>query len=93
MGWKGIAVQPCKPTGFAITHAGDRPADVRVVMIHALNPYGMAWVRRVNEDNVDLNRNFIDWSEPSSGECTDYDTIAADVVPDRLVRRHAGAQR
>jgi len=35
---------------------------VRVVLVHALNPVGFSWVRRVNEDNVDLNRNFLDWS-------------------------------
>lgn len=34
------------------------PADSAVVMVHVLNPYGMAWLRRVNENNVDLNRNF-----------------------------------
>ncbi|AMV19720.1 DUF2817 domain-containing protein [Planctomyces sp. SH-PL14] len=32
---------------------------VRVVLIHALNPYGFAWRRRANENNVDLNRNFL----------------------------------
>lgn len=32
---------------------------VRVVLIHALNPYGFAWSRRWNENNVDLNRNFL----------------------------------
>src|SRR5665213_261810 len=30
-----------------------------VVLVHALNPYGFSWQRRVNENNVDLNRNFI----------------------------------
>jgi hypothetical protein len=30
-----------------------------LVLVHALNPYGMAWLRRVNENNVDLNRNFL----------------------------------
>ncbi|MGB7345422.1 MAG: DUF2817 domain-containing protein [Pirellulaceae bacterium] len=30
----------------------------RVVLIHAINPYGFANYRRWNEDNVDLNRNF-----------------------------------
>ena len=35
-----------------------------LVFVHALNPYGFSWVRRVNEDNVDLNRNFVDWSQP-----------------------------
>ena len=30
------------------------------LLIHAINPYGFAWTRRVTEDNVDLNRNFVD---------------------------------
>ena len=34
----------------------DRPT---IVFIHALNPYGFVKHRRVNEDNVDLNRNFL----------------------------------
>jgi hypothetical protein len=29
------------------------------VFVHVLNPFGMAWLRRTNENNVDLNRNFI----------------------------------
>lgn len=58
----------------------DRPAHVRVVMVHALNPYGMSWVRRVNEDNVDLNRNFPDWSQPVP-ENPEYADIAGLVVP------------
>ena len=36
------------------------PPGTRIVLVHALNPYGFAWDRRVNEDNVDLNRNFVD---------------------------------
>ena len=38
------------------------PASVRVVLIHALNCHGFAWLRRVTEENVDLNRNFVDHS-------------------------------
>lgn len=37
----------------------DVPADVRVILVHALNPFGFAWRRRTNEHNVDLNRNFL----------------------------------
>lgn len=37
--------------------------DLAIVFIHALNPYGFAWLRRVNEDGVDLNRNFIDYNQ------------------------------
>lgn len=36
--------------------------DMAVVLIHALNPYGFAWKRRVTHENVDLNRNFVDFS-------------------------------
>ena len=39
------------------------PANVRLIMLHAVNPFGFAWRRRVNEDNVDLNRNFIDHAD------------------------------
>jgi hypothetical protein len=35
------------------------PEHMAVVLIHAVNPYGFAWQRRVNEDNIDLNRNFL----------------------------------
>jgi hypothetical protein len=35
------------------------PAHLSVVLIHAINPYGFAWSRRANEDNVDQNRNFL----------------------------------
>jgi predicted deacylase len=35
------------------------PLGTAVVMIHAVNPFGFAWRRRFNEDNVDLNRNFL----------------------------------
>jgi octopine/nopaline transport system ATP-binding protein len=38
-------------------------ADTNVVFIHLINPWGTALGRRVNEDNVDLNRNFVDWSK------------------------------
>lgn len=31
--------------------------DPTVVLVHAVNPYGMAKFRRFNENNVDLNRN------------------------------------
>jgi hypothetical protein len=35
-----------------------------LVLIHALNAFGFAWLRRVNEENVDLNRNFHDFTNP-----------------------------
>ena len=36
------------------------PADTAALLIHAVNPYGFfAWLRRVDEDNVNLDRNFL----------------------------------
>jgi hypothetical protein len=31
----------------------------RIALIHAHNPYGFAWDTRFNEDNIDLNRNYL----------------------------------
>ena len=33
-------------------------AGVAVALVHAITPYGFSHLRRTNEDNVDLNRNF-----------------------------------
>lgn len=41
-----------------------RSAGVAVLYIHALNPHGFSWVRRVTHENVDLNRNFQDFAQP-----------------------------
>ena len=33
--------------------------DTGLLLIHALNPWGMKYHRKVNENNVDMNRNFV----------------------------------
>ena len=38
--------------------------DTAVMLVHAINPYGFAWKRRVTHENVDMNRNFVDFSGP-----------------------------
>jgi hypothetical protein len=42
----------------------ERPAGIALLLIHAINPSGFAWLRRVTEGNVDLNRNFVDHNLP-----------------------------
>ncbi len=56
------------------------PADGAALLVHALNPYGFAWLRRVNEDGVDLNRNFVDFGQarPSSEP---YEALHPFLVP------------
>lgn len=41
-----------------------RAAGVAVLYIHALNPHGFSHLRRTTHENVDLNRNFQDFSQP-----------------------------
>ena len=41
-------------------------ANVALLFVHAVNPHGFAHSRRVNEDNVDLNRNSVDFAEAAS---------------------------
>ncbi|HEY1414344.1 MAG TPA: M14 family metallopeptidase [Caulobacteraceae bacterium] len=60
--------------------AAGLPAGVAVVMIHAINPYGFAWLRRVTHENVDLNRNWIDFDQPLP-ENPGYDGLADAAVP------------
>lgn len=59
------------------------PTDTAVLFVHAVNPYGFAWLRRVNEDNVDLNRNYLDWSQPPPDN-PGYREIAGAILPARL---------
>ena len=40
------------------------PDDTAIVLVHLINPWGTAYLRRVNEDNIDLNRHFVDFSQP-----------------------------
>ncbi len=76
-GFAGAAIET------AFLAAGHRfPDGVRVVLIHAINPHGFAWLRRVTEDNVDLNRNFIDHAgaRPANPE---YDALHPLICPER----------
>ena len=56
------------------------PEELAIVLVHAINPYGFAWLRRVNEDNVDLNRNCIDFAA-GLPENPGYDQLATALVP------------
>lgn len=57
-GFCGSAVQS---GWFESGQAAELPEGVALIAVHGVNPYGFAWLRRVNEDNIDLNRNFVDF--------------------------------
>jgi len=66
--------------GDAALRQAARVAGVAMVYVHALNPYGFSWWRRTTHENVDLNRNFQDFSQPLTRN-TAYDEIAHLLVP------------
>ena len=41
-----------------------RAQGVAVLYVHGLNPFGFSHIRRTTHENVDLNRNFHDFSKP-----------------------------
>ncbi len=46
--------------------------NTKVLLIHAINPFGFSHIQRENEDNIDLNRNFLnhDKTYPVNNEYT-----------------------
>lgn len=79
-GVEGFAGNLCQTTW--LRDGVELPGDLAVVIVHAINPYGFAWVRRVNEDNVDLNRNCIDFNGKLPAN-PGYDALADALVPER----------
>jgi hypothetical protein len=63
-GVEGFAGSGCQVGFFRDSLHAAFGHNVRVIVLHGLNPYGFGWLRRVNEDNVDLNRNFQDFTQP-----------------------------
>jgi succinylglutamate desuccinylase len=59
------------------------PPETAVLMIHAINPYGMAYLRRFNEDNIDLNRNFRNHAKPPPDNPS-YRELASAIAPESI---------
>ena len=59
------------------------PADCAMLFVHAINPHGFAWIRRVTEEGCDLNRNFVDFAKPLPAN-PGYDELAEAFVPQSL---------
>lgn len=52
---------------------GEGEGEIKIIFVHTVNPFGMANKRRVNENNVDLNRNFLVEEELEYGKRRDPD--------------------
>jgi Protein of unknown function (DUF2817) len=55
--------------------------SMRVVLIHAHNAYGFAWDTRFNEDNIDLNRNYLESFEAPLPKNEHYRMLAHWAAP------------
>ncbi|CAH1657915.1 MULTISPECIES: DUF2817 domain-containing protein [unclassified Chelatococcus] len=76
-GYAGSAIQ------LAALESVELPADgdVALLLVHAINPWGFASNCRFNEDNIDLNRHFIDWDVPGNLDNPGYRDIADFLIP------------
>ena len=77
-GYAGSGIQ----VGLLRNSAAVRPSrNVALLFIHTINPFGMAWLRRENEDNVDLNRNFVDHASGIYPENDLFEELVDYLVP------------
>lgn len=57
-------------------------SDTGVLVVANVNPYGMKYLRRYNENNVDLNRNFIlDWDSFDLSSNKEYPKVQSFLEP------------
>jgi hypothetical protein len=78
-GIEGFCGSACQVGLLRESLIAEAPAGTAFLFVHALNPHGFAHERRVNEDNADLNRNFVDHADPPHNDA--YDEVHAALVP------------
>lgn len=83
-GYVGSAIQSCMLSYLQTQMLQNKPIKTTIVFVHILNPFGMKYNRRVNEDNIDLNRNFL-LEEDFQRVCTRDPNFAGYVDLDSLL--------
>lgn len=56
------------------------PRELGILFVHLINPWGCAWNRRENEDNVDIFRNLV-YADPPFAENPLYDRYEPGINP------------
>jgi hypothetical protein len=81
-GPEGFCGSGCQIAALDDTDLLDRlaKAEVGLLLVHAVNPHGFSHLHRVNEDNIDLNRNCIDFTRPLPVNAA-YDEVEPLVLP------------
>ena len=92
-GIEGYYGSGCQVGWFTEDHAAKLPANTAMLSIHGSNPYGFSWGRRVNEDNIDINRNFVDFDTKNPPANPAYAEVHDWLVPDSWDNEIAAAIR
>ena len=72
---------------FTDIYPGLNRENTGVLVVANVNPYGMKYMRRYNENNVDLNRNFIlDWKNFDLSTNKDYPKVDTFLGPTGKIR-------
>lgn len=61
-------------------HALLNKLNVAILLVHAVNPFGFSHLSRTNEDNIDLNRNSVDFTQALPVNAA-YDDLHKLLVP------------
>ncbi len=81
-GFCGSGVQLDWLQAAAALHQAALPDGVAMLLVHAINPHGYAWLRRTTEEGVDLNRNCVGFAPPPANAA--YAELADAFVPPDL---------
>ena len=79
-GQEGYAGSAAQVAWLKSADASELPPDVGVLLVHGINPYGFAHGTRTTENNVDLNRNFVDHAQPYPAN-PGYEELGPHLVP------------
>lgn len=63
-GVEGIYGSACQRAHLRRVAREGLPEGQAMLVVHALNPHGYAWSRRVDHENIDVNRNHVDFTRP-----------------------------
>ncbi len=63
-GVEGFAGSACQLAWMDELSHHPLPNGVAALVVHIINPYGCAWLCVETEENIDLNRNFVDFQKP-----------------------------
>ena len=71
---------------FAEIYPTLNTADTGILIVANVNPYGMKYMRRYNENNVDLNRNFIEnWEDFDLSSNKEYSKVESLLQPTKKI--------